>query len=282
MKKKNRILLYIKYSFKVTCKICGNIMAFMGFIAIFFSINQWIESLFKLNLGIKLLIVMIVMIAIVLAIWSMIFAYMYIVRFTSWKILGKNKMLTIMDKIEREQYKGLYVESQIELIKEAKESIRLIIHSLSDENEKKAYLDFDNALSDARARGVDVKILAPDGISRACGAYQLKEKHKLKIRFSHKLEAEDLRFLSTDKKNTIFSQQEKGHVNRLSSRYCKVVSHELGKEMYRLFDDIWENCNTKKYETYIKECIKELPQCSLEEISERLRIPAIYLKKYKK
>lgn len=186
-------------------------------------------------------------------------------------------------EIDMECNKGLYVYRQIELIKEAKTSIWCSIHSLSDEKKKIEYEDFDLALEKATDEIKNVKVLAPCGIERAQGAYQLARIHHVDIRFAKELEIEDLRFVLIDGRKVVFSQQ-KPKINGLSGDFSDVESQELGKLLENYLSEIWNDpSRSLSYEQYLVKCVNEL-FCKPEDIDydlafQRLKVPPKELKR---
>lgn len=187
-----------------------------------------------------------------------------------------------MAVIDEQRFKGLYVDKQIYEIENAKKSVWVSIHSLSDENLKKQYKRFNKALAEAQCRGLDVKVLAPDGEERAIGAYQLCEHYHIEMRFANQLEIEDLRFILIDGEKAILSQQKIPNIG-LSSKYAEVQGKQIGQMLKAYYRKVWKDKHTLDYNHFLMKCVTDL-FCTKDDIdfvaaSKRLQVPKEALEK---
>lgn len=247
---------HYKYIFKRAFKFFAATFSFIGFIGIFIPLN--IVDLFGgkvLDYILPIIFIMGLYFFVLVLIFLFITQHIFTMHLKHpdddfWK---KRKY-----EVDMECNKGLYVYRQIELIKEAKTSVWCSIHSLSDENKKTEYKDFDLALEKATDEIKKVRVLAPCGIERAQGAYQLARVHHVDIRFAKELEMEDLRFVLVDGKKVVFSQQ-KPKINGLSGDFSNVESWELGKLLENYLNEIWNDpSRSLSYEQYLVKCVNDL------------------------
>lgn len=76
----------------------------------------------------------------------------------------------------------LYADAQIKSFGLAHKSIYLCIHSLNPESNDPKYKEFNEALKNSVERGVTVQIIAPGGVERAAGAYELYQLYNFDIK----------------------------------------------------------------------------------------------------
>lgn len=76
-------------------------------------------------------------------------------------------------------WRPYYIDAQLKAFESSQDSIYLSIHSLNSESKKNKYKLFNNAIEKAKKRKINVKILAPCGIKRIRGAYEMCVEHDL-------------------------------------------------------------------------------------------------------
>ena len=159
-----------------------------------------------------------------------------------------------------EHYK--YIKKQIKMIRRARKSIIIVMHSLSNEDKNRLYKNFDEELEIAVKRlkndsgeeehqnKDNVRVLTYKGKEvekgRVEGARQINEK-QIPIRFLDCVEDYDCRFIVVDQRYIAFSVH-KMHMLGLSKKYVYIESENLAKNLTRDFDEMWYNKNTKSYE----------------------------------
>lgn len=177
--------------------------------------------------------------------------------------------------------RGLYINAQLKGFKSSVDSIYLSIHSLHGESTKYKYKIFNNAVENAKKRKIDVKILAPCGIERILGAYEMCIKHKLidNMRFNPQLEDENLRYTLIDDSVILISQQ-KIPSAKLSRKYAYVKSERLNELLKKYFDEMWSKETTINFNQYLKNVLDDMGVTdpdSTKRFTERTGIPEDYL-----
>lgn len=171
--------------------------------------------------------------------------------------------------------KPLYADAQISSFELAHKSIYLCIHSLNPESNNPKYKEFNEALKNSVKRGVTVQIIAPGGVERAEGAYELYQLYNFDIKFNDQLEDEDLRFTLVDDNIVIISYQ-KIPSKKLSREYAYIKSINLNRILKTYFESIWKSKESKRFKDYIIKLMNDLcfeKDKSLSRISNRLQIP---------
>lgn len=284
---RNWLVEYSRYAFKKAKQWIAFIFSIIGFISTFSGLLLTFSVLdikVKIDFNFTQCICLMCGIVIILFLFCLFIAYInvgvvsMVLRYNPENEIYRRKMA----EIDEMRFRGLYVDKQIHEIESAEKSVLLSIHSLSDENKKEQYKMFNKALSDAQARGVEVKVLAPCGRERAIGAYQLNHHYYIEMRFAKQLELEDLRFILVDGERVVFSQQEVPNTG-LSSKFKDVQGKELCRILTEYFDGIWGDCHTLNYYQYLVKCIKDLFRCygdiDLDAASRNLGVPKRALEK---
>jgi len=177
--------------------------------------------------------------------------------------------------------KSLYINEQIKNIKSARKNIMISIHSLNSVEKDKKYGLFNESLKNARENNIDIKILAPGGIERAKGAFEICKQFKINVRFANQLEDQDLRFTIIDENVAIISYQSIS-VKKLSKKYVILKSQRLCQLLMRYFNEIWDDEKTMDFNGYIRGLLCDLnvtnDQSSLQRFSDRTGIPKSDLK----
>ena len=180
-------------------------------------------------------------------------------------------------------FKPLYTTAQIKAFKEAKHSIYVSIHSLNPESANPLFVQFNKALNDANSQGKIVKLMAPCGIERVRGAYEMHSKYDFDKRFIEELEDEDLRYTLIDDNISIISYQ-KVPAKKLSRKFAYIKSERLNKLLKTYFEEMWEQTNAMTFEQFLQSTLDKLnvtpnEPSSIKRASERLGIPERDLKK---
>ena len=277
----NWLVEYSRYAFTkaarwytATFSVIGFVGTFLGMLGIFYLLD--VKEKPPLSVMQCILITCVILIA--LYIFLVVVAY---VRVGVVSVLLRAKpdngnYRGQMAEIDELRFRGLYIDKQIHEIENAKKSILLSIHSLSDENKKKQYKKFNVVLRAAKERGVDVKVLAPCGRERAIGAYQLSEIYGIEMRFANQLEIEDLRFICVDNERVVFSQQKVPNKG-LSAKFSEVHGNEICKMLGKYFKKVWKDSATLDYERYLIKCTRDLfrsvEDINLEVAARNLNVP---------
>ena len=196
-------------------------------------------------------------------------------------IVGFIIMLVVL-VINSSLLKPLYADAQIRASKNAKKYILLSIHSLNPVSSNKKYEELNAALQEATRRGVKVCVIAPGGVDRVQGAYEMHTIYNIDLRISEELDDEDLRFSLFDNHHVIISYQ-RIPARKLSRIFAEIYSVRLSRLLYDYFIKIWEDPATLTYEGYIKgicdklKVTKDLP--TLQNCSDRLGIPIYELER---
>lgn len=181
-------------------------------------------------------------------------------------------------------FKPLYTTAQIKAFKSAKHSIYVSIHSLNPESTNSIFVQFNEALDDARSQGKIVKLMAPCGIERVRGAYEMHSKYDFDKRFLEELEDEDLRYTLIDDNISIISYQ-KVPAKKLSRKFAYIKSERLNKLLKGYFEKMWDQKNALTFEQFLQSTLDQLnitkgEPSSIKRASERLGIPEKYLKDF--
>lgn len=144
-----------------------------------------------------------------------------------------------------------YINKQIQMIKAAKESIYIIMRSLTNEESKGRNLckKFDEELERAVKRKVKVKIITSEvpELDRFVGATQIYCRG-IPIGFLEGIETTDCRYIVVDERMIAFSQEEL-YEEGLSKKCQYIISKDLGKIMVNSFENLWEK--VKPYSKYM-------------------------------
>ncbi len=284
---KNWFIEYSKYARNQAFKWLETILAIIGFVGTIIGLIATFY-LFDVNAQLRLSIMQCLILGCVtvLIMYLCLLGLAYInVGITSALLKAypnSKKYRRKMAVIDEQRFKGLYVDKQIFEIENAKKSVWVSIHSLSDENLKKQYKRFNKALAEAQSRGIDVKVLAPDGEERAIGAYQLCEHYHIEMRFANQLEIEDLRFVLIDGEKVIFSQQNTPNIG-LSSKYAEVQGKQIGQMLKDYYMSVWKDEYTLDYNRFLTKCVTDLfrtkEDIDIIAAAKRLQIPKEALQK---
>lgn len=284
---KNWLIEYSRYAFTKAKRWSAGVFSVVGFVGTFigliFSFNL-LEVEENAQISIAQSLYYFVLILIVLFVVCLFLAYIKVGVISALLKYNPNNenYRRQMAEIDELRFRGLYVDKQIYEIQNAKKSVLVSIHSLSDENKKKQYKRFNEALATAQERGVDVKVLAPCGIERSIGAYQLSEHYHIEMRFANQLEVEDLRFLLVDDERAVFSQQNTPNIG-LSAKFSEVHSRELGKTLRKYYEDVWNDEYTLNYSQFLIKSIREIfrsdENINFEVAAKRLNVPKVVLER---
>lgn len=153
-----------------------------------------------------------------------------------------------------------YVYKQIEMIKNANESILVVMKSLNAEydekepvndrtEERKMYKQFDEELEKALKRKsgknqMDIRIITGVALNddRKKGAEQINDRG-IKIGFSKEVDSGDIRFIVVDKNKVAFSQK-KEQTEHLSKEFSYVEGHVVGEILTDYFNVLWDGAMT--------------------------------------
>lgn len=176
----------------------------------------------------------------------------------------------------------LYIDAQIEGCSKAKKTIFFSIHSLNPIGTNKKYKLFNESLNEAINRGVIVKVLAPGGVDRAQGAYELSEQFGIPIKFAMQLEDEDLRFTLIDELEVMLSYQ-KIPSKKLSKVFAKIESRNLNRILTSYFLSIWNSKSSFSFQEYILSLCEDLSITnnisSIKRCSKRIGVPTHVIKR---
>lgn len=181
--------------------------------------------------------------------------------------------------------KPLYIDAQLEAFKLAKNSIYLSIHSLNPSSGNSKFVKFHELLREAKNQGIKVQIIAPCGVERVCGAFEMVYYYDMgeNMRFLKQLEDEDLRYTLIDDGTAIISYQ-KVPSKRLSHKFACIRSKRLNSLLKIQFTSLWSDKNSLNFEQYLLNLLDELEVTkgdvsSIKRAAIRLQIPEWYLAK---
>ena len=180
-------------------------------------------------------------------------------------------------------FRPAYIDEQIKYIKKANETIYMSIHSLNGEEKNIKYKKLDESLQIAKNNKKDVKILAPGGIERAHGAWQMCKNRHLTMKFAEQLEDQDLRYTLIDNDIVIISYQ-KISSKGLSRKFATIHSERLNKTLKKYFEDMWNEKDSKDFSDYLKNILDDLKitkePASIKRASKKLEILEDDLKEF--
>jgi hypothetical protein len=135
-------------------------------------------------------------------------------------------------------------------------------------------------LQAAKGHGKDVRFLAPKERDKLEAGYELTRIRGIPTRFLTYIGDGDLRFALVDTNISIIAIGE----HNAPSQGCVVIESErLKMLLQRYFDELWENQETKDYDTFLREEINNLRDpnhpLSHEKLSERLHLPVTELER---
>lgn len=181
-------------------------------------------------------------------------------------------------------FKPLYTTAQIKSFNSAKHSIYVSIHSLNPESANPIFRQFNEALEDAKNQGKTVRLMAPCGIDRVRGAYEMHSRYDFDKRFLEELEDEDLRHTLIDDNISIISYQ-KVPAKKLSRKFAYIKSERLNKLLKGYFEKMWEQEGSLTFEQFLRDTLDKLnvtkdEPSSIKRASERLGIAERDLKEF--
>lgn len=154
-------------------------------------------------------------------------------------------------------FRPLYTVAQIKAFKSAKQSIYVSIHSLNPESTNPIFRQFNEALEDAKNQGKTVQLMAPCGIERVRGAYEMHSKYDFDKRFLEDLEDEDLRCTLIDDNISIISYQ-KVPAKKLSRKFAYIKSERLNKLLKGYFEGMWKQESSLTFEQFLQSTLEKL------------------------
>jgi len=173
------------------------------------------------------------------------------------------------------QISPAYIDKQIEQVQAAKVSVLMMVHTLDPGARDSRIAALQKALGEAVARGVDVRLLAPNGPDRAQAGYELAEIHGVPVRFLSELEDQDLRFTLVDQRVVVISHQPPG-TKSLSQVFSTIHSDRLHAILSLYFSNLWNAREAADFHTYVRDlCLQlggQVPS-SHQKLAERLGIP---------
>lgn len=179
--------------------------------------------------------------------------------------------------------KPLYIDAQLEAFKLAKTSIYLSIHSLSPSSDNPKFVKFHELLREAKNQGIKVQIIAPCGVGRVCGAFEMVQNYGLyeNMRFLKQLEDEDLRYTLVDDESVIISYQ-KIPSTKLSRKFACIKSIRLNVLLKEQFTSLWLDESSLDFDQYLRSILDELKVdkddiLSIKKAAIRLNIPEAYI-----
>lgn len=174
----------------------------------------------------------------------------------------------------------LYIDAQINAIKNAKKSIYIAMDSLNPEATNPKLIEFDKLLENAKNNKIDVRIITRTGSEpeRSRGAYDICIHRNLKdeIRFSSIFNAKILRCTLIDDEEIIISCS-----NAINKDFSKTYKHFYNEKVNELIkkyiDEEFIRDKALTYEKFILNRLKEMGvvsnEASIKQASKVLDIP---------
>lgn len=179
--------------------------------------------------------------------------------------------------------KPLYIDAQLKAFKLAKDSIYLSIHSLNPSSSNPKFVKFHELLREAINQGKKVQIIAPCGVERVFGAFEMVQNYGLyeNMRFLKQLEDEDLRYTLVDDESVIISYQ-KIPSKKLSRKFACIKSIRLNVLLKEQFTSLWLDESSLDFDHYLLSILDELKVdkddiLSIKKAAIRLNIPERYI-----
>lgn len=150
-----------------------------------------------------------------------------------------------------------YIDRQLAACGTAVERLLFSFHSLRPAAANPEIGQLQRKISEAKRRGVDVRIVAPGGIDRLAGAFELVLRHKVSLRILPALEDQDFRFTLIDRRQLIVSQQPLGRTG-LSREFVIIESERLNRVVHAYFDSLWNSPEAYELGPYVRLLYSEM------------------------
>lgn len=163
-------------------------------------------------------------------------------------------------KISKFENEEEFVNVQIKLIKNAKNSVLLCLHTANVSSKNWKADKINKALVGARSRGVQVCVLTSAGAKQLSGAYELFVKHHINFRMIPELRCSDLRFLIVDLKSIVLGFSDTDYHSpeyAPSQSWGKIDSLALAEMLKIRFYQLWFDNTSYSFFGYLNHFLAE-------------------------